>query len=295
MLSVYRLYSISIGELLRPVSINMAPSGLAILMGAGPTTAAGIARILAHPSHGNMAVALLSRTGDASLAERLSRESQGGTLRAFKTDTSEASLTSVFDEIKSWSQSQNLKLNMAIWNIKHSHKTPFEDESATKFGDSLQTYVTGAMVFSQLSLKWMLSQDPSDTETDPSGVETMTKKGTIIFTGTLGALRTNAGYAAYGAGRAGVRMLAQSLAREYSARGVHVVHAIANGGIVDANTSAAHEGDSEAKELKERITKVNLGEKIRAESVGKLYLQCMNQPCDLWVHELDMRPAREKF
>merc|ERR1712000_251950 len=113
---------ISIGELLRPVSINMAPSGLAILMGAGPTTAAGIARILAHPSHGNMAVALLSRTGDASLAERLSRESQGGTLRAFKTDTSEASLTSVFDEIKSWSQSQNLKLNMAIWNIKHSPK-----------------------------------------------------------------------------------------------------------------------------------------------------------------------------
>ncbi|KAJ9498238.1 hypothetical protein H2202_006389 [Exophiala xenobiotica] len=270
----------------------MAPSGLAILMGAGPTTAAGIARILAHPSHGNMAVALLSRTGDAGLAERISRESQGGTLRAFKTDTSEPSLTSAFEEIKSWSQSQNLKLNMAIWNIKHSHKTPFEDESATKFGESLQTYVTGAMVFSQLSLKWMLSQYPSDTETDPSGIETMTKKGTIVFTGTLGALRTNAGYAAYGAGRSGVRMLAQSLAREYSARGVHVVHAIANGSIVDANTSATPQGDSEQKE---KMAKVNLGEKIRAESVGKLYLQCMNQPCDLWVHELDMRPAREKF
>ena len=275
----------------------MPPSGLAILMGAGPTTASGIARILAHPSHGNLAVALLSRSADPSLAERLSRESQGGTLRAFKTDTTESSLTSVFEEIKSWAQSQSqqqqLSLKLAIWNIKHSHKVPFEDESPTKFGDSLQTYVTGAMVFSQLSLKWMLAQSPNDTTTDSSSGdgdgEFMIKKGTIVFTGTLGALRTNAGYAAYGAGRSGVRMLAQSLAREYSAKGVHVVHAIANGSIVDVDTTA------EDADVKEKLAKVNLGEKIRAESVGKLYLQCMNQPCDLWVHELDMRPAREKF
>ncbi|KAL6242287.1 hypothetical protein RBB50_010835 [Rhinocladiella similis] len=280
----------------------MAPSGLAILMGAGPTTASGIARILAHPSHGNMAVALLSRSADASLAERLSRESEGGTLRAFQTDTSESSLTQAFSQIQSWSESQKFgKLNLAVWNIKHSHKTPFEEESPTKFGDSLQTYVTGAMVFAQLSLKWMLSQCPSDTDTvtdSSSGIaeEVMTKRGTIIFTGTLGALRTNPGYAAYGAGRAGVRMLAQSLAREYSAKGVHVVHAIANGGIVDADATAVPDGDEQAKkESQEKTAKVRLGERIRAESVGKLYLQCMNQSCDLWVHELDMRPAWEKF
>ncbi|KIV78007.1 hypothetical protein PV11_09775 [Exophiala sideris] len=270
----------------------MPPSGLAILMGAGPTTASGIARILAHPSHGNLAVALLSRSADAGLAERLSRESQGGTLRAFKTDTTESSLTSVFEEIKSWAKSQSVGIKLAIWNIKHSHKVPFEDESPTKFGDSLQTYVTGAMIFSQLSLKWMLAQYPEDTTTDSSGGgsgEFMVKKGTIVFTGTLGALRTNAGYAAYGAGRSGVRMLAQSLAREYSAKGVHVVHAIANGGIVDVDTTA------EDADVKDKLAKVNLGEKMRAESVGKLYLQCMNQSCDLWIHELDMRPAREKF
>jgi NAD(P)-dependent dehydrogenase (short-subunit alcohol dehydrogenase family) len=261
----------------------MPPSGLAILIGAGPTTGSGIARILANPSHGNLAVALLSRSGDAGLADRLSRESHGGVLRAFKADTSsEQSLGQAFGEVKDWASDQNLKLRLAVWNIKHSHKTPFEEESAGRFGDSLQTYVTGAMVFSQLSTKWMLEQDP-DTRN-----EEMVKKGTVIFTGTLGSLRTNAGYAAYGAGRAGVRMLAQSLAREYSARGIHVVHAIANGGIVDVN-------DETTSENKEKLAKVKLGERIRAESVGKLYLQCMQQPCDLWVHELDMRPAREKF
>lgn len=271
----------------------MPPSGLAILLGAGPTTGAGVARVLARPSQGNLAVALLSRSGDVSLADRLSRESGGGVLRAFKTDTSEDSLGRVFGEIQQWSDSlgKELKLKLAIWNIKHSHKTPFEDESATKFGDSLQTYVTGAMVFSQLCVKAMLAQYPDDTEGNQEGEEEMVKKGTIIFTGTLGALRTNPGYAAYGAGRAGVRMLAQSLAREYSARGLHVVHAIANGGIVDVDSSAGEGGE----DLKEKKHKVRLGERIRAESVGRLYLQFMDQPSDLWVHELDMRPAREKF
>ena len=275
----------------------MPPSGLAILMGAGPATGSGIARVLAHPSKGNMAVALVSRSGDATLAERLARESQGGVLRAFNSDTSEASLARVVAEIQTWSMGlggQELKLRLAVWNVKHSHKAPFEDETAARFGDSLQIYVTGAMAFSQLCLKWMLGQYGTDTHIDAGdGDEAMTKKGTLIFTGTMGALRTNPGFAAYGAGRAGVRMLAQSLAREYSARGVHVVHAIANGGIADVDTTdTALAADLEAKQARQ---KTRMGERIRAESVGQLYLDLARQPCDLWIHELDMRPAREKF
>ncbi|ETI28858.1 hypothetical protein G647_01310 [Cladophialophora carrionii CBS 160.54] len=281
----------------------MPPSGLAILLGAGPTTGAGIARVLARPSQGNLAVALLSRSGDASLADRLSQESGGGVLKAFQSDTTETRLNDAFRDVRKWAASLDdggdLKLQLAIWSIKHSHKTAFEDETSSRFGESLQVYVTGAMVFSQLALKWFLDQYPganaSVSPGDPGSGEEheMVKKGTLIFTGTLGALRTNPGYAAYGAGRAGVRMLAQSLAREYSARGVHVVHAIANGGIVDADASSAA-GDDDAA-TKEKRAKVLLGEKIRAESVGRLYLDCMRQTCDLWVQELDMRPAREKF
>jgi NAD(P)-dependent dehydrogenase (short-subunit alcohol dehydrogenase family) len=273
----------------------MAPTGLAILMGAGPTTAAGIARILAHPEKGNLAVALLSRSGDQSLADRISRECHGGVLKAFQSDTSSEQLNRTFPEIKKWAESidAGLKLQLAVWNIKHSHKTAFEEEDVGRFGDSLQVYVTGAMAFSQLCLRWMLAQYPDDTVQGEEGEEeVMRKKGTIVFTGTLGAMRTNAGYAAYGAGRAGVRMLAQSLAREYSARGIHVVHAVANGGIKDADTSNTEEGKEGLEEAKRKVA---LGENIRAESVGRLYLECMRQSCDLWVHELDMRPAKEKF
>ncbi|KAL4864231.1 hypothetical protein BDV12DRAFT_201338 [Aspergillus spectabilis] len=139
----------------------MAPSGLAILLGAGLAAGAGIARVLASPSQGNLAVALLSRTGDPNLATDLSELSGGGILKAFKTDTSEECLTSTFDDIKRWVQ-------------------------------SLPRLVGG-----------------------------------------LGAMRSNSGFAAYGATRASVRMLTQSLAREYSPKGIHVVHAVGNGWITN--------------------------------------------------------------
>ena len=49
-------------------------------------------------------------------------------------------------------------------------------------------------------------------------------KGAIIYTGTLGALRTNPKFASYGGSRAAMRSLAQAMAKEYSSLGIHGVH-----------------------------------------------------------------------
>lgn len=277
----------------------MPPSGLAILIGAGPTTGSGIARILASPSHGNLAVALLSRSGDAQLASAIAKTSGGGVLKAFKTDTSESQLSKAFEDIKSWSKTigDDLKLKLAIYSIKHSHKVSLLEETAQQYTQSMETYATGAVVFSQLSLKWMLEQYPEHPAL-PSGAVPMQKKGTIIFTGTLGSIRTStAQYAAYGGGRAAVRGLAQGIAREYSSQGIHSVHAIANGGITDKyhKFHADGSGKIETHGGGEDAEAVLQAKKMRAESVGKLYLHMMEQECDLWTHELDMRPAAEKF
>jgi hypothetical protein len=75
-----------------------------------------------------------------------------------------------------------------------------------------------------------------------------------------------------------VRQLSQSLAREFSEKGVHVVHTIANGGIEDANGEAQKQG-----------------KKMSAEAVGRTYLWLSQQGVELFTHELDMRPAAEKF
>jgi NAD(P)-dependent dehydrogenase (short-subunit alcohol dehydrogenase family) len=179
-----------------------------------------------------------------------------------------------FQEIRNHASFKDLKLKVAVYSIKHSSKKPFMSETYGDFTSSLETYVGGAFAFAQEALK-MFFEHHGEASLSESGGH---KKGTLIFTGTLGALRTNAEYGAYGAGRAGVRQLAQSLAREMSVKGIHVVHAIANGGIAD------EEGEEQ-----------RVGKRMSADAVGRTYLWLAQQEPELWTHELDMRPAQEKF
>jgi len=253
----------------------MAPAGLAIIIGAGPNTGTGIARILSHPSHGNFAVALLARNKDSltSIKSTIIKTSPQSVIEIFPTDTSPQSLSPAFSAIRACETFRDLKLKVAVFSIKHSSKKPFLEETYEDFTSSLQIYVGGAMAFSQEVIKMLFEHHGTNTL-----AEGAPKKGTLIFTGTLGAMRTNAEYGAYGAGRASVRMLAQSLAREYTAKGIHVVHTIANGGIED-------------KDGEDQKT----GKKMGADAVGKTYLFLTEQEPSLWTHELDMRPAQERF
>jgi NAD(P)-dependent dehydrogenase (short-subunit alcohol dehydrogenase family) len=56
-------------------------------------------------------------------------------------------------------------------------------------------------------------------------------RGTVIFTGASASLRGKPGYTQFAAAKAGLRMIAQSMAREYGPQGVHVAHVIIDGGI----------------------------------------------------------------
>lgn len=256
----------------------MAPQGLAIIIGAGPTSGAGIARVLADPSRGNLAVALLARNADRleSLASDLRKSTNGGILQPFATDTQPENLRKAFADISSHSDFKNLRLKLAIYHIKNSSKKPFLEENPESFNETMQAYTTGSMVFAQEALKMIYAQHPGgQTTLSESGGAV---KGTIIFTGTLGAMRTNKEFASYGASRAASRMVAQAIAKEHSRFGVHVVHAIANGGITD------EEGEE-----------TRTGVRMRAEDVGETYLWLARQPASLWIHELDMRPAQESF
>jgi short-subunit dehydrogenase len=222
-----------------------------------------------------MAVALLARNAESlsSIAANLSTTSPGSVIETFPTDTAPANLQKAFQSIKTHASFKELKLKVAVYSIKHSSKKPFMAENYEDFTQSLEDYVGGAFTFAQEALKRFF-EDHGEAPLSETGA----KKGTIIFTGTLGALRCSAEYASYGAGRASVRQLAQSLAREMSAKGVHVVHTIANGAIEDK------QGEDQ-----------RVGKKMSADAVGKTYLWLSQQEPELWVHELDMRPAAEKF
>ena len=205
---------------------------------------AGSARVMSHPSHGNIAMALLARNHDRldSLAESL-RTSTSNPIATFLTDTRAVNTSKAFSAIRSHGSFQNPKLKVAIFSVKHSLKNPFLNETHNEFVESLSTYVGGAIAFSQEVVK-MLFEQHSEKALADGGL----KKGTLIFTDTLGALRTNANFAAYGARRSAVRILAQSLAKEYSAKGIHVAQTIANGGIQAENGEAQERGQTMSAE-----------------------------------------------
>lgn len=223
-----------------------------------------------------MAVALLAQNIDSlcSIKQNLQKASPDSVIEAFSTNTEPSNLKRAFQEIRNHASFQDLKLKVAIFSIKHWSKKPFMTENYLDLTHSLETYVGGAFAFAQEVLKLFFKHHGALPLSETDGQ----KKGTLIFTGTPGALRCNAEYGAYGAGRAGVRQLAQSSAREMSVRGIHVVHTIANGSIAD------EDGEDQ-----------RLGKKMSADAVGKTYLWLSQKEPELWTHELDMRPAQEKF
>ncbi|KAF4458221.1 methyltransferase type 12 [Fusarium albosuccineum] len=160
----------------------MAPSALTIIIGAGPTSGAGIARVLARQEDGNLAVALLARNPEKLNNLRNSiRKDTNGVVHSFPTDTQPDNLRQAFQDIANHPDFKSLKLKLAIYHVKHSSKKPFLEETAEAFNDSMQTYTTGAVVFAQEALKLIYAQNGGQTLlADTNGQ----KKGTIIFTGT---------------------------------------------------------------------------------------------------------------
>lgn len=107
-------------------------------------------------------------------------------------------------------------------------------------------------------------------------------RGTILFTGATGSLRGGANFSALAVGKFGLRALAQSLARELGPKGVHVAHVIIDGQIDTPGLLKRNPG---------RATHTLLG----PDSIAKTYWEIHSQDPTCWTHELDLRPAVEKF
>lgn len=102
--------------------------------------------------------------------------------------------------------------------------------------------------------------------------------GTIIFTGATASLRGAAGFATLAVGKAGLRALAQSMARELGPRGVHVAHVVIDGRIAPPGSEAA--GDDS---------------RLSPAAIAREYLRLHHQPRNAWTFELDLRPWVERF
>ena len=115
--------------------------------------------------------------------------------------------------------------------------------------------------------------------------------GSIFFTGATASLRGGSGYSAFASAKAGLRLLAQSMARELGPQGLHVAHLV-----IDAGVDTAF--------VRQRIVAARGAEALAAlppdtlmdpASIAEAYWQLHHQPRDAWTHEMDLRPFGENW
>ena len=111
-------------------------------------------------------------------------------------------------------------------------------------------------------------------------------RGTVIFTGASASLRGKPGFAHFAAAKAGLRMVAQSMAREYGPQGLHIAHVVIDGGI---------DGERLHRRAQELIEKRGDDGLLGIDAIAEAYWQIHRQARSAWTQELDLRPFKETF
>ena len=114
-------------------------------------------------------------------------------------------------------------------------------------------------------------------------------RGTIFFTGATASMRGGIGYAAFASAKAGLRAVAQSMARELGPKNIHVAHLVIDAGVDTAfvRERIRQRGGDEA------LAKLPPDQLMNPQSIAETYWHLYNQPRDAWTFELDLRPYRE--
>ncbi|MEO8715978.1 MAG: SDR family NAD(P)-dependent oxidoreductase [Acetobacteraceae bacterium] len=115
--------------------------------------------------------------------------------------------------------------------------------------------------------------------------------GSIFFTGATASVRGGTGFAAFASAKAGLRAVAQSMARELGPRGIHVAHLVIDSGVDTAwvrERIAAGEGADAAR--------LNEPDRLmRPDSIAATYWRLHTQTRDAWTFETDLRPFAEQW
>lgn len=240
--------------------MTQSTSPLAVLVGFGPGLGVALA---ARFADGGCSLALLSRNAKsrASALQRLKED--GYALQSHDCDASDPdSVATAFKRVR---DAQG-DASVLIYNAGIFVQGGILELEPARFESGWRVNCYGAF----LAIREVL---PAMCEAGA---------GTILFTGATAAKRGGAGFAALAVGKFGLRALAQSAAREFGPRGIHVAHVVIDGNI---GTPAAHEREPERSD--ETF--------VDPHAIAETYWQLYRQRRSAWTLELDIRPHLEKF
>ena len=237
---------------------------VALVIGAGDATGGAIARRFAREG----LVACVTRRNADKLAPLLAEiEAAGGRARAFGSDARRQEQVA---ELVAGIERDVGRIEVAVFNVGGNVRFPILETTARVYYKVWEMACFGGFLVGREVARRML----------PRG------HGTILFTGATASLRGGDGFAAFAGGKAALRALAQSMARELGPRGIHVAHVLIDGAI---DTPWIRENFPERYRLKDRDGILD------PEHIAENYWRLHTQPRSAWTHELDLRPWIEPW
>lgn len=158
---------------------------------------------------------------------------------------------------------------LAVYNAGNNRFRPLLEMDDDFFEDLWRLCCFGGFLFGREAARRML----------PAG-------GTLLFTGATASLRARPPFTAFASAKAGLRALAQGMAREFGPLGLHVGHIVIDGLIDGDQLNQRFPG------LKQQKGKDGM---LQVDALADAYWALHVQQRSAWTHELDVRPFREVF
>jgi NAD(P)-dependent dehydrogenase (short-subunit alcohol dehydrogenase family) len=160
--------------------------------------------------------------------------------------------------------------DVVVFNAGNFHRGGLRDVGVAQFEDVWRTCCLGGFLVAREAARRLA----------PRG------RGTLILTGASASLRGKEGFAAFAAAKAGLRMIAQSAAREFGPQGLHVAHVVIDG-VIDGERLRAARPQGAAGGPDDGLLDI--------EAIAESYWQLHRQHRSAWTQELDLRPWKEGF
>ena len=193
-----------------------------------------------------------------------------GNAEAIPTDTTrEDDVIRLFD--RAMAPGDGLEpADLVVFNAGNNRKVDFREVPAALFEDFWRVGCFGGFLVGREAARRLV----------PLG------RGTVIFTGASGSLRGKPGYAQFSAAKAGLRMISQSMAREYGPLGIHVAHVLIDGGI---------DGERLRRARPESVAARGDDGLLGIDAIADTYWNIHRQRRSAWSQEVDLRPFKEGF
>ena len=242
----------------------MSKPSVCCVIGAGDATGSAIARRFAQEGY-TVCVARRNEEALQSLLQHIHWE--GERALAFGLDARrEEQVVSFFNRV----EAEHGPVEVVVFNVGGNVKFPILETTAQKYFKVWEMCAMAGFLVGREAAKVMLQRE----------------RGTILFTGATASTRGGAGFSAFAGGKAALRALAQSMARELGPKGLHIAHVIIDG-LIDTAFTQEH--------FAQRVAEAGPDGILNPDHIAEAYWYLHKQPRDAWTFELDLRPSVERW